>query len=158
MPLVANKKPGDNFYPQYNVVVREPVSNITITKGRLYTKDSNGNLVAATSASGFIRGIFQASRSITAAGTAGEHSVDCFTHRSRIGLAAAADLAEGALVKYNFTSNQVELFTGAANLTTVQLTQTVGRIYKIYSRDSITSEKKTTDAGDIVIVDLGAGL
>ena len=160
MPLVANKQAGDNFYPQYNVVVREDVGAIAITKGRLYTKDASGNLVAATSTSGFIRGIFQASRSIPTAGSAGEHAVDCFAHRSRIGLPAAAGLTAGCLVKYNFTSHQAELFTGATDLTTVQLTQTIGRVYKIYSKAgvAIENDKKVSAAGDIVIIDLGAGL
>lgn len=157
MPNVTAKEAGDNFYPQYNVVTREPVSNITITKGRLYTKGggANGNQLVAVGAAGFIRGIYQAAASIETAGEAGENHVQCYTTRSRVGLPAkTANLHAGDLVKYDIANHNVELWTGSTSAATAELAGIVGRIYKIYTMTDITVEKDVTAVGDIVIVDL----
>lgn len=157
MPNLNAKGAGDNFYPQYNVVTTEPVGAITVTKGRLYTKDASGNLIAAT-ATGFARGLYQATRTIATAGAAGANSVQCFGPRSRIGIPAkVADMHPGDRVSYDVATHDVNLAplstVNANNLNTV-----IGRIYKIFTKTDITVEKKVTAVGDIVIVEFGDGL
>ena len=163
MPNINPKVAGDNFYPQYNVVTKQPVSAITITKGRLYTKGgtaATGNQLVAVTATGFTNGIYQASVSIPTAGTAGENTVDTFGGRSRIALPAkVANMHAGQLVKYDTTNHNVELWTGTTGgVTPNELNSIVGRIYKIYSKTDIEVEKDVTLAGDLVIIEQGDGL
>ena len=163
MPNVNPKVAGDNFYPQYNVVTSQPVSAIIITKGRLYTKGGTitaGDQLVAPTATGFLNGIYQASVSIPVAGTAGENTVDTFGPRSRIALPAkVANMHSGQLVKYDIVNHNVELWTGTSGgITPNELNSIVGRIYKIYSKIDIATEKNITAVGDLVIIDQGEGL
>ena len=162
MPNLNPKDAGDNFYPQYNRVTSESVSAITIKKGRLYTKGSasaTGNQLVAPAASGFINGIYQATRAIVVAGTAGEHSVQCYGPGSRIGIPAKdANLHRGQLVKYNIATHDVSLWSGTTGgVTPNEYAGKVGRIFEIYSKDDITVEKDVTEADDMVIVEVGQG-
>ena len=90
MPNINPKEAGDNIYPQYNVMTTEPVGAITTTKGRLYSKDSSGNLIVPTNSSYFRMGMYQATRTISTAGAAGANRVQCFGKRSRVLLTADA--------------------------------------------------------------------
>ena len=159
MPNLTPKKPGDNFYPQLQRVTTEPISSIAVTKGRLYTKGSgaSGNQLVAAGATGFLRGIYQATRDVPA-GTAGANRVQCFGPGTRIALPAkVAELHAGDLLKYDTTNHNVELWTGSSQITTNEYAGRIGRIFKIYSRDDITVEKDVTAIGDIVIVDVLRG-
>ena len=162
MPNLNAKDAGDNFYPQYNRVTLESVSAIIIKKGRLYTKGSAalvGNQLVVPAATGFINGIYQATRAIPVAGTAGEHSVQCYGPGSRIGIPAKDDnMHRGQLVKYNIASHDVSLWSGTTGgVTPNEYAIKIGRIFEIYSKDDITVEKDYTVEDDIVIVEVGQG-
>ena len=155
------KRPGDVFYPQYSVIQRMPIdTNVSITKGRLYTTDGEGNLVVPVAANGFERGIFQSQRDVPAdAGPAGTNRVDCFGARSRVGVTAGDGLGRGDRVRWDYANNKVELLSIAGNNPTkTELLQLVGSIYAIHTKASITQSKAKTADGDIVVIELGGAL
>ena len=160
MPDINPKGVGDNFYPRYNVVTTEPCSaSLAVKKGRLYTEDASGHLVAPTTALEiFKHGIYQATRDFTAGSTAGSDSVQCFGPGSRVCLkATAAGVERGAKVRLNGITgdnlSQVKVWDqDGASLAKIDLHTLIGRVYKIYSKTDITVEKDLTAAGDLVIV------
>lgn len=159
MPNTSPKKAGDNFYPKYNIVTTEPVSAIEVVKGRLYTKGSDAataNQLVAAGAAGFLNGIYQATASIKNAGTAGQHSVQCFGPGTRVGLIAKdANMHAGQKAKYDTATHKIILWTGTAGgITANEYNSKVGRIFKIYSKTDITKEKSVTAANDLVIVEM----
>ena len=163
MPNINPKEPGDNFYPKYAVPETPPVSAIQIVKGRLYTKGGSvpaGNQLIAVTATGFQNGIYQASEAIDTAGTAGQHNMQCWTTRSRIGLIAkTANMHSGQVIQYDIAEHKVEPWAPTANgVTANQANLVCGRIYKIYSQTDITVEKDVTAVDDVVIVDLGLAI
>lgn len=161
MPNINAKGAGDSFYPEYEIVTTEPVSAIALTKGRLYTKGSaaaTANQLVAAGTTGFINGLYQATRTISTAGAAGANTVQCYGPGSRIGLPAkTANLHAGQLVKYDTTNHNVELFTGSATFTVTEYASKIGRILEIYTKTSINTPKQVTAIGDIVIVELARG-
>ncbi len=163
MPNVNAKVAGDNFYPKYSVPHTAPVSAIAITKGRLYTKGgatATGNQLVAVTATGFINGIYQATETIATAGGAGDHTMQCWTVRSRIGLPAkVANMHAGMKVKYDITNHKAEAWTGSSGgVTPNELNNCIGTILEIYSKTDITKRKDITAADDIVIIDLGVAV
>lgn len=175
MPRINNKGPGDICFPNYAVVQTMEVSAIPITKGRLYTTGgavANGNqIITPTADAGFLNGIYQAMRSISSAGDAGEHTVQFLTSRSRVLLPArAVNMHAGMRLSYNLVSNEVQPWNVAAGAGGSpigrEMFNYVGRIVEVYSAteaDWPDKKKLTIEAAgagadrkaDLVMVDLG---
>ena len=154
MPSIA-KEPGDIFYPQYVVMTTEPCDGgVTFVKGGLYTKNSDGNLVAPTA--GFANGLYQSTRGFTSSSTDGDDTVQVQGRGSRVALKAkTAGMYPGQRVAYDSGSTvKVWAPATAGTLIDSDYNNIVGHIYKIYSWTDISEEKKTTAADDIVVVNL----
>ena len=163
MPNINPKKPGSVFYPNHLVTVTLPIGAGAIVKGRLYTLDDDGYVVGAAAADGFLRGAFQATRSVDAAAE-GTNTAQFFAVRSRIGLQTMAnntgeDLGPGDLLKYDYATHRVALWTSAGGSPTkAELWSKIGSVYEVYTKAEITKKKLKTVSGDIVVVDFGIGV
>ena len=159
MPNVNEKEAGDNVYPQFNRVVTTPVGTGAITKGHLYTKNDDGQLVALSARGNFLNGMFQAARSVPASTTAGTHSVQVYGPGSRVLLKGPADLVVGHLVEYTAGTTNIlkKLALTSAGVTVADYLAKVGRIFEIYTQTDIATPKQKTVANDLVVVELGQG-
>ena len=157
MPNVNPKTIGDNIYPQYNRVITIPCGTGAITKGNLYTLNSEGYLVAAgTTRGSFASGLYQAAVSAPADTTAGTHTVQVYASGSRVLCKAPADLVRGDLVEYTTgTTNILKKLTLAASVTSADFLAKVGRLYDIYTQSDLNTPKRKTEANDLVEVELG---
>ena len=160
MPHTNHKKPGDVFYPQHAVIKSVKVSAITITKGNLYTKDGTvetGDHLVVPDTLGFLHGIYQPRRNIESAGTAGQHTVQCFVPSSWIGLRAkVANLCAGMTVKYDYVTNKVDKWMGTDDKATpAENNSRIGKIYEIHTTVDGFTRKDVTDVNDVVVVQLG---
>ena len=146
---------GDIVYSQYAVVDSLPIkAGVGITKGRCFTADADGFLIALTAASGNVNnknGIFQAmadSAAVTGESD-GDRRVQCLMKRSRVLLKAPVNATPG---------DDVAIAASGTNVTadTIQLssTQKIGTIFEIYTLAANRSRKAKTAAGDLVVVDL----
>jgi len=142
-PLVT----GDIPFPQYSVTVTQEINaGVTIIKGRIYSKDTNGELVVATS---FDKGIYQAATTptINVPALAGDE-VQVLPPRTRMLLVdSAGGLVEGDLVDNTTNTDEVTIATG----TTGELF--IGRVFEIYTKFTNGVKKKVAAAGDLVIVE-----
>ena len=140
---------GDDPYPQYNVTTTMQIDGaLQITKGTLYTTDTDGRLVVIP-ATGFANGVFQAKATPTAVAVeADEDAVQVLGPRSRIiMIATAANLVVGEDV----------VTTEAAPTNVVTGTNTsvfyLGKVFEIYTVNTDSTKKLITAIGDKVIVE-----
>ena len=169
MPNINPKKAGDPAYTNYGVMVEVPIhAGTAVAKGSLYTRDGDGYLIAVPAA-GFTGGIYQATRTIAASETTtdGGNTVQCWTVRSRIIIAASANMVVGGRAQWNATYSRVAAITEAALVTEAGRALYVGRVLEIYTKkpkdgnipaDSFTerSTRQVRANGDLVILDLEA--
>jgi len=147
--------PGDIVYSQYSVVDTLPVkSAVAISKGEVYTMDSDGYLVELTAASDDLdnlNGAFQAmADSAAVAGESdGDRSVQCLCKRSRILLKAPADITPGDDVTIAATGTTV-----TPDTVEVSSTHKIGTVFAISTLNTNRTKKAKTAAGDLVEVDL----
>lgn len=140
--------PGDVPYPQYSVVTTMPVSAIDIVKGVVYRVNSSGQLEDVSNDSvDLATGIFQAMADITIAGTAGENEVQVLGPRTRmIFIDSAGGLTPGQDVKLVANTDIVIVGTKDNNFY-------IGKIFEIYTRNTDSSKKFVSAAGDRVVVE-----
>lgn len=148
MPNLNPLEPGDIPFHQYSVTVTQEIdATVTILKGVIYTKNSDGELIV--SGGDLTRGIYQAAvtPTINVPALAGDE-VQVLAPRTRMLLVdSAGGLVEGDNVD-NITNTdevvQVGITTGL---------EYVGRVFEVYTKDAQGTKKKVSEAGDLVIVD-----
>jgi len=142
-PLVA----GDDPYPQYNVTTTMQIDDaLQITKGVLYTTDSDGRLVAFTTT--FDNGLFQAKATPDAVAVeADEDSVQVLGPRSRMILNDQV----GSLV----IGEDVIGVAGTANIVTGAKTSAIyiGKVFEIYTVNTDSTKKIISASGDKIVVE-----
>ena len=149
---MANLNPlltGDVPFPQYSVTTTQEIdAGVTILKGVIYTKNTDGELVVSTG--DLTKGIYQAREApfVNVPALAGDE-VQVLGPRTRMLLVdSAGGLVEGDNV--NNTTNTDEVVIAAVT-TAVNY---VGRVFEVYTKDSTTgNKKKVAVAGDLVIVE-----
>lgn len=139
--------PGDVPYPQYSVTTTEPISDaLQILKGVVYTKDASGNLIVV--AATLDNGIYQAAAEPeSAAVLADGDDVQCLGPRTRM----IFDDAVGSLVPGEdviVVANTTNVVTGAKSDALY-----IGKVFEIYTRNTDSSKKKISVAGDRVVVE-----
>ncbi len=138
---------GDDPYPQYNVTTTMQIDDaLQITKGVLYTTDSDGRLVAFTTT--FDNGLFQAKATPDAVAVeADEDSVQVLGPRSRMILNDQV----GSLVK----GEDVIGVAGTANIVTGAKTSAlyIGKVFEIYSVNTDSTSKIVSESGDKIVVE-----
>lgn len=138
---------GDDPYPQYNVTTTMQIDDaLQITKGVLYTTDSDGRLVAFTTT--FDNGLFQAKATPDAVAVeADEDSVQVLGPRSRMILNDQV----GSLVK----GEDVIGVAGTANIVTGAKTSAlyIGKVFEIYSVNTDSTSKLVSESGDKIVVE-----
>ncbi len=143
-PLVT----GDVPYPQYSVTVTQEIdAGVTILKGVIYTKNTDGELVV--SGGDLTKGIYQARETptVNVPALAGD-AVQVLSPRSRILMVdSVGGLVEGDLVDNTTDTDEV---TAA---TTTIANSFVGRVFEVYTKDAQGTKKKVASAGDLVIVE-----
>jgi len=149
MPNLNPLLTGDVPYPQYSVTTTQEIdAGVTITKGVIYTKDAAGELIVSTG--DLTRGIFQARETpfVNVPALAGDE-LQVLGPRTRILMVdSAGGLVEGDNVTNTTNTDQV-VITGVTTAVNY-----IGRVFEIYTKDSVTgSKKKVAAAGDLVIVE-----
>lgn len=138
-------EPGDVPYPQYSVTTTMPLeAGNTFVKGRLYTVSSAGLLHQVA---GFETGLFQARETptINVPALAGD-KLQVLGQRTRmIFTTTEAGLHVGDDVDGAVNSDAV--------VTSVGVTNFVGKIFEIYTKDAAGTTKLVTESGDKVIVE-----
>lgn len=139
-------KPGDVPYPQYSVTDTSPISDaLQITKGIVYTSDGAGNLIVVSTT--LAKGIFQAKATPEApAVLANDDRVQVLLPRTRM----LFDDAVGGLVPGEdvlVVANTTNIVTGA-NTSPLY----IGKVFEIYTRNTDSSKKKVSVAGDEIVV------
>lgn len=160
MPNSNPYKPGDDVYPKYNVTTTEKIkSGVSITKGEVYTLDSNGYLVALTAASGTaninnLNGVFQAKDTVAAPSSGdsdGKRSVQVLRKRSRIAMYAPANVTRGDTVAVAAASGTPDpdkvLIQASSN-------PAIGEVFDILTVDSDANKKLKTADNDVILVEL----
>ena len=139
--------PGDVPYPQYSVTTTEQIDNgLQITKGRVYTKDTDGRLIAVSTT--LANGIFQAKATPTAVAVeANEDSVQVLSPRTRmIFTSAAAGLVAGQDVLV--VANTTNVISGVKSSILY-----IGKVFEIYTRNADSSRKLVSAINDRVVVE-----
>ena len=140
-------EPGDVPYPQYSVTTTEQIDNgLQITKGRVYTKDTDGRLVVVSAT--LAKGIFQAKATPTAVAVeANQDSVQVLSPRTRMiftnvpgGLVAGEDVV--------VVANTTNVVTGLKSNVLY-----IGKVFEIYTRNTDSSKKIVSVSGDKVVVE-----
>jgi len=149
MPNLNPLETGDVPYPQYAVTVTQEIdAGVTILKGVIYTKDTDGELVVSTG--NLTKGIYQskATPTINVPALAGD-KVQVLGPRTRMLLVdSAGGLVEGDNVDNTTNTDEVVI----ATITTA--VNYVGRVFEVYTKDITTgSKKKVSVAGDLVIIE-----
>ncbi len=140
--------PGDVPYPQYSVVTTQNIdAGVTITKGIIYTKNTDGELVV--SGGDLTKGIFQATATptINVPALVGDE-VQTLGPRTRILMEdSAGGLVAGDNVINTTNTNEVTVIgvTTGVNY--------IGRVFEIYTRNTDSSKKIVAAAGDLVVVE-----
>lgn len=137
--------PGDVPYPQYSVTTTEEISvGLAIVKGVIYTKNGTGELIV--NAGDLSQGVFQAKATPEAVAVAGD-KVQVLGPRTRM---IFTDAVGGLVVGEDVVTddNTTNVVTGAKTDTSY-----IGKIFEIYTRNTDSSKKKITIAGDRVIVE-----
>ena len=162
MPQFNSATPGDDIYPQYNVTISAWINkDQAITKGHIYTMDTDKNLVAVTGATNVAdlsKGIFQAKESVTAPDNDDEKTVQVLALRSRLLLKVdAVGIGSGDYVDLKVAGTTVTADT-VTKATIRTSTGFLGRVFSVWSRTAVGGLiKNTTAAGETVLVDvLGA--
>lgn len=149
MPNLNPLLTGDVPYPQYSVTTTQEIdAGVTILKGVIYTKNAAGELVV--SGGDLTRGIYQARETpfVNVPALAGDE-VQVLGPRTRMLLVSfVSGLVEGDNVINTTNTDQVLIATDTLGI------NYVGRVFEIYTKDSVTgSKKKVAAAGDLVIVE-----
>lgn len=140
-------EPGDVPYPQYSVTTTQQIDNaLQITKGRVYTKDGDGRLIAVTTT--LSQGIFQAKATPTAVAVeANQDSVQVLSPRTRMiftdavgGLVAGEDVL--------VVANTTNVVTGAKTSALY-----IGKVFEIYTRNTDSTKKIISVIGDKIVVE-----
>lgn len=159
MPIESPLKIGDEPYPQYSVTTSEYIKqSVAITKGYIYTKDSNGRLivpVSTTSVADLTKGIYQAKSDASAPSAEDTDRVQCLNSRSRILIKADANLVVGQdvdLKSASTTTTQDKVMAGVHPHTKGHL----GKIFEIYTKGTDGAIKQKTADNDLVVVDVEA--
>ncbi len=145
MPDFNPQDPGDVPYPQYSVITTMPVSDITISKGTVYTSNALGELEVVTTT--VENGLFQAMGDIDIAGAASENEVQVLSPRTRM----VFDDIVGSLVPGEdviLTANTSEVVTGAKTSALY-----AGKVFEIYTVNTDSTTKQVSEAGDKIIVE-----
>lgn len=143
-PMVS----GDVPYPQYSVVTTQNIdAGVTILKGVIYTKNTDGELVVSTG--DLTKGIYQATATPTTNVPAlvGDE-VQCLGPRTRILMAdSAGGLVAGDNVINTTNTNEVTVIgvTTGVNY--------IGRVFEIYTRNTDSSKKIVAAAADLVVIE-----
>ncbi len=143
-PMVS----GDVPYPQYQVVNTQNIdAGVTIIKGVIYTKNTDGELVV--SGGDLTKGIYQATATptINVPALVGDE-VQVLGPRTRILMEdSAGGLVGGDNVINTTNTNEVTVIgvTTGVNY--------IGRVFEIYTRNTDSSKKIVAAAGDLVVVE-----
>lgn len=138
--------PGDVPYPQYSVTTTEEIfAAVTIAKGVVYTKNATGELIVA--GADLSQGIFQAKATPEVVPAVAGDKVQVLGPRTRM---IFTDAVGGLVVGEDVITdpNTTNVVTGAKTATNY-----VGKVFEIYTRNTDSSKKKVTVAGDRVIVE-----
>jgi len=143
-PLVT----GDVAFPQYSVTTTQVIAQgISVTKGKIFTKNASGELVVSTG--DLTRGIYQIRETPDPNPGPIGSEVQVLSPRSRMLLQDTS----GGLVE----GDNVDNTTNTDGVTIAAVTtgaEYVGRVFEIYTKDSTTgSKKKVAAAGDLVVVE-----
>lgn len=140
-------EPGDVPYPQYSVTTTQQIDNaLQITKGRVYTKDGDGRLIAVTTT--LSQGIFQAKATPTAVAVeANEDSVQVLSPRTRM----IFDDQVGGLV----AGEDVLVVADTANIISGLKSSIlyIGKVFEIYTRNTDSTKKIVSVIGDKIVVE-----
>lgn len=140
-------EPGDVPYPQYSVTTTQQIDNaLQITKGRVYTKDGDGRLIAVTTT--LSQGIFQAKATPTAVAVeANEDSVQVLSPRTRM----IFDDQVGGLV----AGEDVLVVADTANIISGLKSSIlyIGKVFEIYTRNTDSTKKIISVIGDKIVVE-----
>ena len=148
----VTKEPGDVGFTQYLVVTTKQIKNaVSVTKGRFYTVNDDGYVIALTASSGIVdnagNGLFQAMTSSAAVTgeSSGDRSCQFMVMRSRCIVKCDADLVPGQDVEIKaaaavVTPDRVQARTATG--------KRLGTIYKIFA------DKITSAAGDRAYVEV----
>ena len=147
MPNFNPLEAGDDPYPQYNVTTTMPISDtLQITKGVVYTVDAAGRLGVVTTT--IDNGLFQAKATpVAPAVVADEDAVQVLGPRTRMILNDQV----GSLVP----GEDVILVANTANIITGAKTSAlyVGKVFKIYTVNSDSTNKLVSESGDKIVVE-----
>ena len=157
---MANLNPlltGDVPFPQYSVTTTQEIdAGVTITKGVIYTKNTDGELIVNPGTPVFLaKGIYQARETpfVNVPALAGDE-VQVLGPRSRILMVdSAGGLVEGDNVDNTENTDEVVISSALLDESTIA-NNYIGRVFEIYTKDSVTgSKKKVAAMGDLVIVE-----
>ncbi|MBL4817999.1 MAG: hypothetical protein JKY15_02030 [Deltaproteobacteria bacterium] len=158
MPSVQPLGIGDLPYDQFQNIDTEIIKDaLAITKGKIYTPDAQGRLIApitTTSVADLSRGIMQAISDAPAPIAEDTDKVQVAKVGSRIILKADASLTVGQAVDLKAvtaTTTADKVMAGVSPNGKGHL----GRIFEIYSEGTDQAEKKVTADGDLVVIDVG---
>lgn len=139
---------GDVPYPQYSVVTTQNIdATVTIIKGRIYTKNTDGELVLVTTT--LAKGIFQATATPTenVPALAGDE-VQCLGPRTRLLMEVnGAGAVAGDLVENDANSDQVTVTSVDTGLLFL------GRVFEIYTRNTDSSKKLVAADEDLLVIE-----
>lgn len=157
MPVQVPLVIGDIPYPQYSTTDREIIKDaLAITKGFIYTPDSEGRLIVpitTSSVADLTRGAIQAQVDATAPTAEDTDEVQVLKARSRIILKAPAGLVK---------NEEVELKAVTSTTTQDKVQKAIaprnkgylGRIYQILTQGTDGVVKQKTADNDLIIIDL----
>lgn len=119
--------PGDVPYPQYSVITTQNTTAIQYTKGVVYTKDTNGRLIAVSAT--LAPGIYQAAVTPTLASVL-DDKIQVLGPRTRMILQVedSVTLHEGEDVIVIINTNKVTSGAKTSNLY-------IGKVFEIYTKD-----------------------
>jgi len=158
MPNVLPLSIGDLPYPNRSVVDTEIIKNaLAIAKGKIYTLDAAGRLIApvtTSSVADLTKGKVQALDDATAPTAEDTDSVQVAKVGSRIILKADPNLVPG---------QDVDLKAVTSTTTADKCMAAVsphgkgylGKIFEIYSEGTDQARKQVTADGDLVVIDFG---
>ena len=140
-------EPGDVPYPQYSVTTTQQIDNaLQITKGIVYTKDTDGRLVVVGAT--LEKGIFQAKATPTAVAVeANEDSVQVLSPRTRM---IFTDNVGGLVAGEDVLVDPNTLFVTSGLKSNALY---IGKVFEIYTRNTDSSKKIVSVSSDKVVVE-----
>ena len=159
MPNINPLKNGDVPYPNHSNVISKYIKNaLALTKGLIYTSDSNGRLIlplSTNSVADLSSGIFQAMDTYPAPTAEDTDTGQVLTKPSWI---IMKDPTGGLVV-----GSEVELESSSSTTTADQVMVAVqphtkgylGAVHEIYTKNTNGTRKEVTVVNDLVVVKLG---